>query len=62
MSSYEGLGHLIDLPWSPSTPLSNHPLFPKPYLVQMGGEDSIKHGKAQEKVWQELVDYFHEVL
>ena len=59
LDSYEGLGHLIDAPYAPSTPLSNHPLFPKPYLVQMGGTDPIKHGKAQEQVWTELLKYFH---
>ncbi len=56
---YEGVGHLIDLPFSPPTTLSNHAMFPKPLVLQMGGDDIIKHGKAQESIWSELIDYFN---
>ena len=59
LNAYEGLGHLIDTPFAPATTLARHPLFPKSYQVHMGGTDPIKHGKSQEKVWKDLIHYFH---
>lgn len=58
VSIHEGLGHLVDLPFSPPTIITNHALFPKPYLLVMGGDDLEKHGRAQEKVWQQLLHFF----
>lgn len=57
-SIHKSLGHLIDLPFSPPTTISPHVLFPKPYLVEMGGFDLLQHGQAQEKIWIELLRFF----
>ena len=62
ISILEGAGHLIDLPFSPPTTLSNHPMFPKPFVLEQGGEDIIKHGQAQEKIWSELLTFFNHNL
>ena len=62
LGEYDGLGHLIDTPFAPATNLAKHPLFPKSYYVNMGGDDPIKHGRSQEQVWRDLVQYFHEHL
>ena len=62
ISIHEGAGHLIDLPFSPPTTISNHPLFPKPFVLQVGGDDIIKHGQAQEKIWSELLAFFNNNL
>ena len=58
LSIHDGLGHLIDLPFSPPCFLSRHALFPRPILIEMGGSDPIKHGKAQEKSWFETIEFF----
>ena len=58
ISIHEGVGHLIDLPFCPPTTISNHPLFPKPIVLQVGGDDIIKHGEAQEKIWNNLLSFF----
>ena len=55
--SYEGLGHLIDLPFSPPCSVSRHVMFPRPILIEYGGTDQIKHGQAQEKIWFEILDF-----
>ena len=55
---YDGLGHLIDLPFSPPTTKEKHAVFPKHILIQMGGEDLVKHGQAQEKIWAKLLHFF----
>ena len=39
ISIHEGVGHLIDLPFCPPTTISNHPLFPKPIVLQVGWDD-----------------------
>ena len=62
LSIHEGLGHLIDLPFSPPTTITNHALFPKPYTLEMGGYDSVKHGIAQEKIWLELLSFYKKHL
>merc|ERR1719273_984408 len=62
LSIHEGLGHLIDLPFSPPTTIINHVLVPKPFLLEMGGCDTIKHGMAQEKIWTELLSFYKECL
>jgi len=59
---HDGLGHLIDLPFSPPTTITNHALFPKPFLLEMGGYDIIKHGMAQEKIWHELLSFYKKNL
>ena len=56
--SNQGAGHLIDLPFCPPSSLTKHPLFPKETLLQCGGDDIIKHGQAQEKIWKELLIFF----
>ena len=40
------------------TLIKNHPLFPKPIVLQVGGDDIIKHGEAQEKIWNNLLSFF----
>ena len=55
---YKGLGHLIDLPFSPATTISNHAMFPKPYVLVMGGTNLIAHGRSQEKIWTDLKQFF----
>ena len=60
--SYPGLGHLIDCPYAPPTLTSNHPLFPKPFQIEMGGSNILQHGKAQEKIWNETISFFKEHL
>ena len=55
---FEGLGHLIDLPFSPPTTQANHAVFPKHIRIQMGGENTILHGQAQEKIWLKLLHFF----
>ena len=62
LSIHEGLGHLIDLPFSPPTTIINHVLVPKPFLLEMGGCDTIKHGMAQEKIWTELLSFYKHLL
>ena len=57
-SIHKSTGHLIDLPFSPPTTISPHVLFLKPYLLEMGGFDLLKHGQAQEKIWIELLRFF----
>ena len=59
---YSGLGHLIDLPFSPPTTISNHAMFPKPIMLEYGGTDVIRHGKAQEKIWQNILTFFFKHL
>ena len=59
---FEGLGHLIDLPYSPPTTQANHAMFPRHILIQMGGENEILHGQSQEKIWVELLDFFQRHL
>ena len=62
ISIHEGAGHLIDLPFCPPSTLTKHPLFPKEILLQCGGEDTIKHGQAQERIWMELLTFFESNL
>ena len=57
-SIHKSLGHLIDLPFSPPTSVSPHVLFPKPFLLEMGGSDFINHGQAQEKIWLQTLTFF----
>ena len=42
ISIHEAAGHLVDLPFCPPSTTQNHPLFPKPYVLQVGGDDIIK--------------------
>jgi hypothetical protein len=58
ISTHEGAGHLIDLPFCPPSTLTKHPLFPKKTLLQCGGEDTIKHGQGQENFWMEILTFF----
>ena len=62
ISIHEGAGHLIDLPFCPPITLTKHPLFPKKMVLQCGGEDTIKHGKAQENIWMEILTFFETSL
>jgi hypothetical protein len=62
ISIYKGLGHLVDLPFSPPTTVSNHALFPKPFKLVMGGDNVEQHGQAQEKIWTQLLNYFKKHL
>ena len=62
ISLHEGAGHLIDLPFSPPTIISNHALVPKPFVLEHGGDDIIKHRQAQEKIWSELLAFFNNNL
>ena len=62
LSIHEGLGHLIDLPFSPPTTFLNHVLVPKPVLLDHGGHDIIKHGMAQEKIWKDLLSFYEDNL
>ena len=55
---FEGLGHLIDLPFSPPTTKARHAVFPKHILIQMGGDNLIQHGQAQEKIWSRILKFF----
>ena len=57
ISIHEGLGHLIDLPFSPPCFVSRHALFPRPIMIEMGGSDPVKHGQAQEKIWFETLEF-----
>ena len=57
-SIHKSLGHLIDLPFSPPTTQANHAVFPKHIRIQMGGEGTILHGQAQEKIWLKLLHFF----
>ena len=41
LSFHDGLGHLIDSSFAPPTLVSNHPLFPKPLKLEMGGNNLI---------------------
>ena len=62
VSVLEGLGHNLDLPFSPPTLINVVPLFPKPYKVDMGGSDLVKHGLSAEKIWKDSIKYFKEHL
>ena len=57
---HEDLGHLIDAPFAPPTLTSNHPVFPKPFRLEMGGKNVIQHGMAQEKIWKETLSFFRD--
>ena len=62
ISIHEAAGHLVDLPFCPPSTTQNHPLFPRPNLLQVGGDDIIKHGQAQEKIWKEVLTFFRNHL
>ena len=57
ISTHEGAGHLIDLPFCPPSTLTKHPLFPKKTLLQCGGEDTIKHGQGHEILSQCFLNF-----
>lgn len=54
---YEGMGHIIDLPYLPPVHVTNHAYFPKPIEVLMGGEDKLAHTKGQIKLWHDTLDF-----
>lgn len=62
ISIHEATGHLVDLPFSPPTTISNHAMFPKPFVLETGGTDLIQHGRNQELIWQKLLLFFSETL
>ena len=60
--SYEGLGHLVDLPYTPPCAISSHPHFPHPTQVLYGGTKRQIHASAQEKVWHDSLQFFRRSL
>ena len=54
---YEGMGHIIDLPYLPPVHVTNHAYFPKPIEVLMGGEDKLAHTKGQIKLWHDTLAF-----
>jgi hypothetical protein len=56
-----GMGHLVDLPNSPPTIITNHALFPR-NMVAMGGSDTILHSVGQIETWNKLLDFFNNAL
>ena len=56
-----GVGHLIELPNSPPTSLSNHVLFPRNQVI-MGGSNIKLHSVGQLTAWRKILDFFQNVL
>ena len=59
---YEGMGHLVDLPYDPPCYVTNHVAFPKPLRMLMGGAMRQRHAHAQEKAWQDSLRFFTQSL
>ena len=55
--TYEGMGHIIDIPYFPPVSVTNHAYFPKPIEVLMGGEDKLAHTQGQIKLWQDSLNF-----
>ncbi len=55
---YPGLGHLLDLPYSPVTYESFHPFVPPPLMLDTGGRNLAQHSFAQEDSWNKILDFF----
>ena len=62
LSFHDGLGHLIDSSFAPPTLVSNHPLFPKPLKLEMGGNNLIQHGQSQEIIWNECIQFLEKYM
>lgn len=62
INSYEGLGHLVDLPYTPPCSITYHPLFPHPIKVLYGGTKRQIHAFAQENVWNDTLKFFRRSL
>ena len=60
--SYEGLGHLIDLPFFPPCTLQNHPMLPYPMKLWYGGTNKQLHAQSQEEVWSDTLRFFSKCL
>ena len=54
---YEGMGHIVDLPYLPPVHITNHAYFPKPIEVLMGGEDKLAHTRGQIQLWNDTLDF-----
>ena len=59
INAYDNLGHLVDLPYDPPCIMSNHPLFPKPLRLIMGGDKRQLHCHAQRKAWRDTLNFFN---
>jgi len=59
---YPGLGHLIDLPYSPPAIASFHPLAPAGVKIYMGGKNTQMHVQAQIDIWRKIIKFFKEKL
>ncbi len=59
---YDGLGHLVDLPFSPPTSVTNHVLFPRPIKALMGGTNVLKHGQSQEQSWLKILHFLKNTI
>ena len=60
--TYDGLGHILDLPYFPPTTITNHAFFPKPIQVLMGGDDKLAHTKGQRKLWVDTLQFLRKGL
>ncbi len=59
---YDGLGHLVDLPFSPPTSVTNHVLFPRPIKALMGGTNVLNHGQSQEQSWLKILHFLKNTI
>lgn len=58
---YAGAGHLIDLPHSPFSSLSRHPMLPPTTKFNYGGQQQL-HALAQIQAWKNTLRFFREHL
>ena len=54
---YEGMGHIVDLPYLPPVHITNHAYFPKPIEVLMGGDDKLAHTRGQIQLWNDTLNF-----
>ena len=59
---YDGLGHILSLPYDPPQTTDAHGFFPK-MLVEMGGASDMRgHVGAQKDVWRKTLHFLSETL
>ncbi len=61
--NFPGMGHLVDLPFSPVATTDNNPMLgDRNKRLYYGGEDFELHSQGQERVWEELLSFYRENL
>ncbi|XP_059092453.1 acyl-coenzyme A thioesterase 6-like isoform X4 [Tigriopus californicus] len=59
----DGMGHMCNLPYSPSVFSTLHPLAPPGVRLFMGGQDTpIQHIRGQQAAWKKMIQFLSDSL